>query len=71
MCAELATQYDTIREEYWNYINRSLTLKYGEGGATGAAAQSPPGGASNVHTADYIDSLHVPPEPETGAGDAS
>lgn len=71
MCTELATQFDTIREEYWNYISRSLTLKYGEDGATSASTGTPAGGGSGVHTADYIDKLsqihaNVPGSGDTG-----
>lgn len=29
LCDELATKYDTIRHQYWNYISRMLATKYG------------------------------------------
>ncbi|XP_074641472.1 protein farnesyltransferase/geranylgeranyltransferase type-1 subunit alpha-like [Tubulanus polymorphus] len=29
LCGSLANDYDTIRKEYWDYVSRSLSLKYG------------------------------------------
>ena len=29
LCLSLAREYDEIRSEYWNYVNRTLSSKYG------------------------------------------
>ena len=29
LCLSLAQEYDQIRGEYWNYVNRTLSSKYG------------------------------------------
>ena len=29
LCLSLAQEYDQIRSEYWNYVNRTLSSKYG------------------------------------------
>ena len=30
MCTSLADEFDTIRREYWNYVSRVLTSKFGQ-----------------------------------------
>lgn len=30
MCTSLADEFDTIRSEYWNYVSRVLSNKYGQ-----------------------------------------
>jgi len=30
LCKSLADEHDTIRCEYWRYMSRSLTVRYGE-----------------------------------------
>ncbi len=60
LCKELAEEFDKIREEYWNYISRSLLLKYGSE-ATGHNNTEGAGDAQKASsTLDYIDNIMLP-----------